>query len=71
MGILCWAAKNSLCGTLPRCTAGVAEPVLCSSRCLFLTSLEAVPPQSMGRLAPPTLLGWDHHPLAPHPQPIF
>ncbi len=38
MAIHCRAAKNSLSGTLPRCTAGVAEPVLCSSRCSFLTS---------------------------------
>jgi hypothetical protein len=38
MAILCRAAKNSLRGTLPRCTAGEAEPVPCSSRCWFLTS---------------------------------
>jgi hypothetical protein len=38
MAIHCRAAKNSLRGTLPRCTAGVPEPVLCSSRCLFLTN---------------------------------
>jgi hypothetical protein len=69
MAILCWAAKNSLRGTLPRCTAGVAEPVLCFSRCLFLTSLWKL---SLLRLWEGwllrLLLGWDHHPLVSTPR---
>ncbi len=38
MAIHCRAVKNGLRSTLPHCTAGVAEPVPCSSRCLFLTN---------------------------------
>jgi hypothetical protein len=80
MAILCWAAKNSVRGTLPRCTAGVAEPVLCSSRCRFLTScLKLFLPRLREGWLLQLLLGWDHHPLAsipcrgvpldPHDQP--
>jgi hypothetical protein len=69
MAILCWAAKNSLRGTLPRCTAGVAEPVLCSSGCRFLTSCWKL---SLPRLREGWLLqllpGWDHHLLASTPR---
>ncbi len=68
MAMLCRAAKNSLRGTLPCCTAGVAEPVPCSSRCWFLTSCWKL---SLPRLRegwlPQLLPGWDHHLLASIP----
>jgi len=70
LAIHCRVAKNSLRGTLPRCTAGVAERVLCSSHCRFLTSWQKL---SLPRLQGGSLLqlfpGWDHRPLASIPRP--
>jgi hypothetical protein len=72
MAIHCRAVKNSLRVTLPHCTAGVAEPVPCSSRCLFLITPWSL---SLPRLWEGWLLqlwlGWDHYPLASIPRSVF
>jgi hypothetical protein len=55
------SSKSSFRGTLPRCTAGVAEPDLHFSHCLFLTYLRSAgPPPAAGSSTPPTLDGTAH-----------